>query len=51
MREELENERPEYVEIINSHQAYADTTKVDLVWNTLEEIKKVSIKLMRTPLK
>jgi len=41
MREELENERPEYVEIINSHQAYADTTKVDLVWNTLEEIKKM----------
>jgi len=41
MREELEDEKPEYIEISHSHQAYGDSNRVQLVWTTMENIKKM----------
>jgi len=41
VKAELETEKPEYVELCHSHEAYGTKTRVNLVWTTLEEIKKM----------
>ena len=42
VKAEVEIEKPEYIELCHSHEAYGVKTRVNLVWTTLEEIKKVN---------